>query len=914
MTEDHPAFPSIKLHRPRATAGWISRPRLLERLDPVTQERIALISAPAGFGKTTLVTQWLERCPLPNAWLQLDESDHEIAAFLKGMVAALRQLSPDCLQKTANLLLTQGSIPLSVWKNTLIDDLALLQDMPCVLALDDYHLVGNPSIDLLLADVLRSESLSIHLIISARRSPSLSFSKLRVQGQIVEIPTADLRFTESEAALYFDQAAHLSLSSSAIQKLQLKTEGWAAGLALAAISLREENQPDNLISRLSGSDGQVSNYLLDQVFNDQPDVIQEFLLKTATFNQFCAPMLYEAFGFEQSEGEIQGMLERIEAAQLFVIPLDTQHSYYRYHNLFRQMLLSRQRFSFPPDQIEQFHRCAAAWLIRHGQIDEALAHLLAVRDLTSAAQLVEGQLCMLLNAEDFRTIKQLLGYFSEDFIATRPGLLLMQAVMAHFAHRLPAMFSLITRLNSLLEAAKKTDGTVKDGDVPPGFEAIPLDVVQAHVWMLESFGYLMTNRGSQAAPLARQTMDRLPETWKYSRGNAMLYLGMSMLMEGQYSQAVEMLTQHFERLHDPSSPYGIRLLFTLASIHLLHGELELCRQTAEQMLQDALAHNLLLMQSWGYYLLGRVYLDWNQLDLAARYYKQAVDQRFTSSLMSSLEGIAGYVEILHMLGRGVQAQQFLDSLDQLHSELSAAPPMLLSLLAWLKLQGGGRDEARRWAESFNAPVAGQSIIWLYSPHIYKAKILMNLGELESIHIAGQLLAEIEDLAGRTHNISALVRVLVLRAVWLARQGDCAAAQQILERALRLARPGWFIHVFVKQGPEILELLQAISPGLENEPGLLEYVTAIITEFSIPVNAHSTAPHQNEFKTLLTERELEVLELLAERLSIQEISSRLYISPSTVQQHTHHIYRKLNVANKRQAVASAEMLGILTPKR
>ena len=239
------------------------------------------------------------------------------------MVAALRQLSPDCLQKTANLLLTQGSIPLSVWKNTLIDDLALLEDMPCVLALDDYHLVGNPSIDLLLADVLRSESLSIHLIISARRSPSLSFSKLRVQGQIVEIPTADLRFTESEAALYFDQTAHLSLSSSAIQKLQLKTEGWAAGLALAAISLREENQPDNLISRLSGSDSQVSNYLLDQVFNDQPDVIQEFLLKTATFNQFCAPMLYEAFGFEQSEGEIQGMLERIEAAQLFLIPLDT---------------------------------------------------------------------------------------------------------------------------------------------------------------------------------------------------------------------------------------------------------------------------------------------------------------------------------------------------------------------------------------------------------------------------------------------------------------------------------------------------------------------------------------------------------------------------------------------------------------
>lgn len=910
MTEDHPAFPSIKLHRPRATAGWISRPRLLERLDPVTQEPIALISAPAGFGKTTLVTQWLERCPLPNAWLQLNESDHEIAAFLEGMVAALRQLFPDCLRKTANLLLFQGSIPLSVWKNTLIDDLALLEDMPCVLALDDYHLVGNPSIDLLLADVLRSESLSIHLIISARRSPSLSFSKLRVQGQIVEIPTADLRFTDSEAALYFDQTAHISLSSSAIQKLQLKTEGWAAGLALAAISLREENQPDNLISRLSGSDSQVSNYLLDQVFNNQPDVIQEFLLKTATFNQFCAPMLYEAFGFEQGEGEIQGILERIEAAQLFVVPLDTQHSYYRYHHLFHQMLLSRQRFYLPPDQIELYHRRAATWLIRQGQIDEALEHLLAVRDWISAAQLVEGQLCTLLNAEDFRAIKKRLGYFSEDFIATRPGLLLMQAWIAHFGLQLQVMQFLTIKIQALLDAAPKQNETEESGPPLLGFDMILHRIVQAHVWMLDSIRYYLTNQRDQAVPLARQALEILPEAWRFARGNAMIYQGLGMLMEGQYHQAVEEITREFERLHNPSSTYQARLLFTLASIHLLHGELELCRQTAEQMLRDALAYNLLLMQGWGYYLLGRVYQEWNQLDLAARYFKQVVDQRFTSNLMTSLEGIGSYIYILHTLGRREEGHQFLDSLEQLHGEQSVMPPMLLSLIAWLKLQEGNREDARRWAESFTIPVTGQSIIWLHIPHIHKANILMSLGEPE----AGRLLAEIQELAERTHNTFTLVQVLVLRAGWLARQEQCAEAQQILERALRLARPGWFIHVFVKQGPEILELLQAISPGLENEPSLLEYVTAIIADFSIPIDAHSTAPHQNEFKTLLTERELEVLELLAERLSIQEISSRLYISPSTVQQHTHHIYRKLNVANKRQAVASAEMLGILTPKR
>ena len=910
MPEEHYTFPSIKLHRPRAVAGWIARPRLLESLNQVLHEPVALISAPVGFGKTTLLSQWLDRCPLPNVWLQLDEDDHDIPAFLAGFVAALHQLFPNCLRKTADLLLTPGSIPLAIWKSTLIDDLALLEDTPCILALDDYHLIGNPSVDLLLADVLRNESLSLHLIISARRSPSLAFSRLRVQRRIVEIPTADLRFTDTEAALYFDQTAHLPLSNSAVQKLQLKTEGWAAGLALAAISLREEASPEELIAQLAGSDMQVSDYLLDQVFNNQPGEIKEFLLKTATFNLLCAPMLCEAFGFEQSEGELQALLERIEVAQLFLIPLDGQRSYYRYHHLFRQMLLARQRLYLPPDQIELFHRRAATWLIRQGQMDEALEHLLVVRDWTGAAQLVEGQLCTLLNAEDFNAIKQRLGYFSEDFIATRPGLLLMQTLMAHFALRLPAMHSLATRLQSLLEVAKETDGIVNGGDTPPGFEAIPPNVVQAHVWMLESFGYLLTNRVSQAASLARQTMESLPEIWKYSRGNAMLYLGTSMLMEGQYSQAVEMLTQHYERLHDPSSPYGVRLLFTLASIHLLHGEVELCRQTAEQMLRDALAQNLLLMQGWGYYLLGRVYQEWNQLDLAARYFKQAVDQRFTSSLMPSLEGIASYVYILHGLNRGEEGQQFLESLGQLHSEQSGMPPMLMSVLAWLKLQDGNREEARRWAESFNVPATEQSMLWLHIPHIYKAKILVNLGE----PTADRLLDELQELAERTHNTFTLVRVLALRAVWLARQEQCTEALQILERALRLARPGWFIQAFVKQGPEILALLNALAPALQNEPGLAGYVAAVIAEFSIPLEAHSTSPRQNEFKTLLTERELEVLDLLAERLSIQEISAKLFISPSTVQQHTHHIYRKLNVANKRQAVASAEMLGILTSMR
>ncbi|MBP1704246.1 MAG: ATP-dependent transcriptional regulator, MalT-like, LuxR family, partial [Chloroflexi bacterium] len=741
-------------------------------------------------------------------------------------------------------------------------------------ALDDYHLVGNPSIDLLLADVLRYELLSLHLIISARRSPSLSFSRLKVHEQVVDIKTADLRFTDSEAFAYLRQAVAVPLSVATINQLQEKTEGWAAGLAMVAISLREEVQSEELITQLDGPERQVSDYLLDQVFTNQPDEIREFFLQTATFNEFSASFLSEVVDSRRSEGEIQALLERIEDTQLFLIPLDAQRSWYRYHHLFRRMLLSRQRYYYHPDQIALYHRRAAAWLTQHGQADEALGHLNAVRDWVGAAQLVESQFCSLLNAEDYPRIKRYLGYFPEDSIATRPGLLLMQAWLAHLGLRLAQMHSLTARIQAMLDAAL-LQSEPAENDVPlPGFEVISHRTIQAHVWALDSVILYLTNQGRQAMALSRLAVDTMPETWMFARGNAMIYLGLSMTMEGQYHQMVELFRKAYESLREPGTTYGTRLLFTLAVSHLLQGELELCRQTAEQIVRSALAFNLLLMQGWGYYLLGRVYQEWNQLELADKYYQMVVDQRFTCNLFCSLESVQGYVFVLQILGHQESARHLLDSLEQLLSDQITAT--------------------------------------YHIPHIYKVKILMDAGGPESNREVDRLLDEIQELAERTHNNFTLLRVLSMRAVWLARQGESAAAHQTLVGALRLGRAGGFIHTFVIRGPEMLDLLQAVSPQLKNEPGLGEYIDSIIATFSMSIDPQPAPPNLREIKTLLTERELEVLELLAERLSINEISARLFISASTVQQHTHHIYRKLNAANKRQAVARAIELGILAP--
>jgi LuxR family maltose regulon positive regulatory protein len=267
------------------------------------------------------------------------------------------------------------------------------------------------------------------------------------------------------------------------------------------------------------------------------------------------------------------------------------------------------------------------------------------------------------------------------------------------------------------------------------------------------------------------------------------------------------------------------------------------------------------------------------------------------------------------MGRGEQAQQFLNSLEQLHGEqYTVKPPMLMALSAWLDLENGNPEEAQRWAEAFNAPVANQAVVWYHLPHLYKVKILMENNKPGSYQAINQLLDEIQALAERTHNTFTLVRVLALRAAWLARCGKTIKAKQALEHALRLGRPGWFIHSFVKQGPELQELLQSALRRRVGIPDADEYISAILAAFSVTSEARIAAKDRSSIKTLLTEREMEVIELLAERLSINEIASQLCISPSTVQQHTHHIYRKLNVTNKREAVVAAIDLGILATRQ
>lgn len=910
------SFPILKtkLNRPKVKAGWVHRPRLLDQLNQVLEKSVAIISAPAGFGKTTILCQWLECCPLPQAWLQVEVTDSDLSVFLAGFVAALRQIFPESGSETASLLQAGLPVPFAAWKAALTSDLEALEATPFVLVLDDFHRLNNPLIDLLLSDLLLQGPSCLHLIISARRSPPLSFSRLNVQGQMAEIRTVDLRFNKAESLVLLKQAVDFPLSDAFVEQLQEKMEGWAAGLALAAISLREERDPKNLILQLDGMDRRVSDYLLDQVFNNQPPEMQEFLVKTASLDRFCVPLCQAVLEWSEGLIRIPAILERVETAQVFLTALDNQNQWYRYHHIFQQMLLQRQRSMYAPEEIEQLHRHAAKWLAGEGLFDEALDHFIAIHDWQSAARLAESRLCNQLNREDMLGIKRRLALFPKDFIPTRPGLLLMQAWLAHFNLKVALIHRLVDQIQTFIDAARQ-EGERDFGLPPPGFEEISLAEAQAHIRVIESAVCYLTNRSDPGAVLARQSLADLPVRWAFVRGTAMLYLGLCMQMAGNEKDAIRLLREEYEAGREQQTPYKLRLLFCLATIHFLLGDLKSCRQAADLLLGEARSAGYLLLQGWGAYLLGRVHHEWNDLEQAAAFFAAVARNRYSSNLICALDGMAGWVHVLRARGQFESAQQVLDIFIQFQQELLELPDNAsLSLIAWLDLQDGDRETARRWAESIDAPAAEQAMIWFQNSHYYQARILVALGEPGTIRAAEPLLDKLQLIADRTHNTYLIVRVLALRSVWLAEQGRNSEALETLQGAAQIARPGRFMGTFLDLGPQMKDLLRQLCSRLATDSVELNYLLMILNAFPPALSESISHPPlasagRPAMEVLLTKRELEVLKMLGERLSIKEISEKLFISTSTVRQHTQHIYRKLGINSKRQAAAAAGELGL-----
>jgi LuxR family maltose regulon positive regulatory protein len=914
MVDQNQILLQTKLHRPPITRDLIVRLRLIEQLNSNINRPLTLVCAPAGFGKTTLVCTWLERMAagqdnnatsLPSAWLSLDEKDSDLNLFMRYMIAALRTIFSDACAETLALLQAQRQPPQAVLNTTFSNELAELP-RECILVLDDYHSIRGKAVNNLLNELARHWPKRTHLVLISRIDPPLPLTRLRAKGILSEVRSQNLRFTPRETAAFLSQAQVAHLNQPALHMLEERFEGWPAGLHLAALSMRSADSQESVMSALSSKNPNITKYLVEEVLTHQFPAIQTFLLKTSILDRFCVSLCEAILGEIDAAWNARACLDWIERAELFLIPLDDRREWYRYHHLFQELLQQRASAEMAPDQVANLHRQASAWFEEQGLLDDALQYALAAGDLDMAARQMSAGLRDAVNHEDRPTLERWLRLLPDEMIQRDPWLLMIQAWALQFTWQLDLQVQVLQQVEELLDA----EGS-------PTLQASELQILRGQIDALRAQQAYFSNHSTQAIEFCQQALALLPASWKFVRGGAMLYLGLSMQASGQINAAERLLLAEFESYHDKTDAYAMLILQSLGFIYLINGQLEQSKQIAQVLLQGATHSSIAIMKNWGNYYPGVVHYQRNELQAAAKYFTQIIENRYTAQLTAYRDAMAGLALIHQIQGESAEAWRMVESISQFDlGQRGHEDERTRSLRARLLLLQGDLEGARRWADAFTDPPPDRPLLWMEEPQITRARVLLARGTDADLKLALQILDALDEIADRTHNTRYKIEILVLRALALDTQGDTSAADAELKNALDLARLGGFIRVFVDLGVPMQKMLCR----LEKQDNSAETISRILGAFlehdeNLIDNQRQASHSELAVATLvepLTPREREVLLLLREPLTIKEIAIKLNISYATARRHTINIYGKLGVHQRRNAVVKAEELNLLSP--
>ena len=894
------ALLQTKLHRPRITRDLVVRLSLLERLNHGLDSQLTLVCAPAGFGKTTLICSWLERMAagqalgytsIPSAWLSLDENDSDLSFFLRYCIAALRTIFADACPETLALLKAPHPPPKTVLYTTLSNEIEQLPNR-FILVLDDYHSIRGEAVHNLLNALVDHWPRPMHLVLISRISPPLPLASLRAKDKLTEIRTQDLRFTEAETNTYLEQALDKPLDQPAVAMLEERTEGWIAGLRLVSLSLGSAGETETILASLSGAERDIASYLADEVLSRQVPAIQTFLLRTSILDRFCTSLCEAILGETDPAWDVPACIDWLERAELFIIPLDNQRLWYRYHHLFQGLLQQRLQAGFGKEMVADLHRKAAAWFANEGMLDEGLSHALRADDLDLTARLMEQELRDVLNREDRPTLDRWLRLLPDGYIQRRPGLLMIKMWALEFSGYLGKMSKLLDKVDALVAA---------DGGA--SLSRDQLQLLRGQILALRANEAFFSNQFTLSLTCSQEAMSLVPPSWRYLHGVTMMIWGMAMQSSGQAQVARRILLDEYESLGDKTDNYALRLLFALCFIYFKDGLLEQMQQTATLMLGQATRGAMLFIQGWAHLYLGTAYYHWNNLASAAEHFAALVDLRYVTQAIAARNGMAGLALVYQATGDFSQADQVLDILTQYDLEIKGyEEDDSRSLRARVMLLQGDQESAFRWADAYTTPLPDIPVMWMEEPQLTRTRILLARGAAADVQAALQILDELYTIVDRTYNTLIKPELLILRALALDAQGETSLALNALAQAVDLSQPGGLIRVFIDKGPHVQELLCQLARSGYPSPAIRRIVNAF---------PHS-APLKVDLIEPLTPRELDVLRLMAEPLSTKDIARQLYLSPSTVKRHSINLYAKLCVNSRWDAVAKARELGILPP--
>ena len=905
---------ATKLYIPPPRPKIVLRPRLIERLNAGLYGKLILISAPAGFGKTTLVSGWIGDLARKVAWLSLDEADSDPGRFMTYLVATLQKIEPAIGEGVLEMLQSPQPPAIESTLTSLVNDIAA-HAPEFALILDDYHLIDAKPVDQALTFLLTHLPPQMKLVITTREDPPLPLARLRVRGQLTELRAADLRFTNSEAADFLNQMMGLKLSAQDIAALELRTEGWIAGLQLAAISMQGQRDTSRFIRSFTGSHRFVLDYLAEEVLHQQTENVQSFLLFTSILDRLCASLCDAVVAEPAVSG--QETLEYLEQANLFLVPLDDQRSWYRYQHLFGDVLYARL-LEMNPDRIHSLHLRASEWYEQNKFPADAIRHALLAKDFERAAGLIElewsGMDQRFQLAAWIKWAKEL----PAELISKRPVLALgyawaelglgqLEAGEAHLKKAEQAMLLLDNGSEELEDAS--TEIVVVDKEL---VEYLPASIATARA-------YIALAVGDEAATVrhAGKALDLLPKGNRLRRGPAASLLGLAHWARGELEAAHQALAEAMTNFRlSGNLAFAISGTYGLADIRIDQGRLQDAIHIYKRALHLAMDQGEPLLRGTAdlYLGLGELYREQGDLEKAENYLLKSEELGEQASLPDSpFRFRRARARMKAVEEEWEEALTLLDEAEQLYFRTpvpEVRPLAAMKARIWIKQ--GRISEAMSWQKQRDLSIDDDLHYLLEFEHVTLVRILLARYLRENaehlIHDAIHLLQRLLQAAEEHKRMGSVIEILLLQALALQAYGKEAQALQPLERALQLAEPEGYARIFIDEGKPMTQLLYAAATR-----GICPDYTGKLLDLAKvdrPKKADQPVKPTPALVEPLSQRELEVLQLIAEGYSNQEICNRLFLALSTIKGHNRKIFDKLGVQRRTEAVARARELGLL----
>jgi LuxR family maltose regulon positive regulatory protein len=911
-----------KLRLPFTRQELVSRPRLQELIAQGLRGPLTLITAPAGFGKTTLVTSCIVSYGLPVAWLSLDKDDNQARRFLNYLVAALQEADNKIGNQAAQLVAEAQQAPPEAVLTSLINDLDTT-GREIVLVLDDYQFISSKAVHEGVAFLLEHCPKTFHLVIATRSDPPLPLSRLRARGQTVELRAADLRFTEPEAAQFLNDVMGLHLDAGSVAALEERTEGWIAGLQMAALSMRDRENVLGFIEGFSGTNRYILDYLLEEVLASQPLEVQHFLLYTSILERLTASLCEAITDIREwrvegsnesrlSSLDSQSILEYLERANLFLVPLDDERQWYRYHHLFADLLRTQLQKSQGVQGVTRLHLRASEWYEQNGSILDAIHHASLASDYERIERLIEQNYIEMMNRGEMSWVRFWMGKLSKELVTRRPWLCLYEALSRSW-------FGELEEANLLLNEAEKrirSEASAPDAQSMLGYHAY----VKSRVTAMQG-----DTRG--AIELCRTARETIPADNLGLQIDVSITLGYEYFLYGDFVHANKILHEmirsgyNARAINNPVAGYAL-----LARLQMYHGQL----REAYDLLQKAAQ---LVYEADGHYLgvrglvevgMAALLCEWNDLEAALVRLKQGLD--FLPSWGKADDLCLAYNTLSRIqLAQGNQAEaagaiEKAVQLMQTCGVFSEARSAVETTQVKLWLVQGDWSSVGRWTAALEKRFGSQAPFGFEHElaHITQARVFIAQSKPDK---AIRLLSGLEESARSGGRQGRLIEILILKALALQGAGEPEQADIALTKSLELAEPEGYLRIYLGEGRPMQMLL---AQGLANAGASpwRDYAVHLLSQFEAEphgfttaqekasLTGNSTADSEQPLVEPLSERELEVLHLMALGMTNREIAQQLIVAPGTVKAHTASIYRKLDVANRTEAVARARQFDIL----